>query len=220
VSRTRLSLPARILSGVCRVAKCGARCSSRYVSLHGAVPHNYPRKGVQCASDCRIQNAPPPLMPEKATSASVRPAALGGPRIPPPSSAHTACSPLFWLDLLARSCCAKSAGCWLDLKRSCCVEVAGCWLVLKRSCCVEVAGCWLVLKRSCCIEVAGCWLVLKRSCCVEVAGCWLVLKRSCCVKTVLLPSDSSVALPGSRARESHWNSAALVQFHTCGCKQF
>ncbi len=182
VSRTRLSLPARILSGVRRVAKCGARCSSRYVSLNGAVPYSYPRKGVQSALDCRIQNAPPPLMPEKAPSASVRPAALGRPRIPPRSSACTARSPLFWLDLLARSCCAKTAGCWLVLKRTCCVEVAGCWLVLKCTCCVKVAGCRLVLKRTCCVKVAGCWLVPKRTCCVEVAGCWLVLKRTCCVK--------------------------------------
>jgi hypothetical protein len=188
-----------------RVAKCGARCSSRYVSLHGAVPYSYPRKGVQSALDCRIQNDPPPLTPEMATSASVRPAALGRPRIPPHSSARTAHSPLFWPDLL---------------KRSCCVEVAGCWLVLKRFCCVEVAGCWLIPKRFCCVEVAGCWLVLKRFCCVEVTGCWLVLKRFCCVEVGLLLSDSSVALPGSCARESHRNSAALVQFHTCGCKQF
>jgi hypothetical protein len=107
VSRIHLSLPVRILSGVRRVAKCGARCSSRYVSLHGAVPYSYPRKGVQSALDCRIQNAPPPLMPEKATSALVRPAALGRPRIPSRSSAHTARSPLVWLVLLARSCHAE-----------------------------------------------------------------------------------------------------------------
>jgi hypothetical protein len=87
-----------------RVAKCGARCSSRYVSLHGAVLFSYPRKGVQSASDCRIQNAPPPLMPEKATSASVRPAALGRPRIPSLSSTRTARSPLVWLALLTRAC--------------------------------------------------------------------------------------------------------------------
>ncbi len=158
-------------------------------------------------------------MPEKAPSASVRPAALGRPRIPPRSSARTAPSPLFWLNLLARSCCAKIAGCWLVLKRTCCVEVAGCWLVLKRTYCVKVAGCWLVPKRTCCIKVAGCWLVLKRTCCVKVAGCWLILVHLL-RKTGLLPSDSSVAPPGSRARKSHWNSAALVQFHTRGCKQF
>ncbi|MFO0006341.1 MAG: hypothetical protein ACK559_34985 [bacterium] len=36
----------------------------------------------------------------------------------------------------------------------------------------------------------------------------------------LLPSESLVALPSSCARRSHWNSAALVQFYTCGTKQF
>ncbi len=36
-------------SGLRRVAKRGARCSSRYVSLHGAVPYSSPRKGVQSA---------------------------------------------------------------------------------------------------------------------------------------------------------------------------
>jgi hypothetical protein len=39
----------RILSGPRRFAKRGARCSSRYVSLHGAVPYSSPCKGVQIA---------------------------------------------------------------------------------------------------------------------------------------------------------------------------
>ncbi len=93
-------------SGVCRVAKCGARCSSRHVSLLGAVPYSSPRKGVQSALDFRIQNAPPPLMPEKATSAYVRPAALGRPRIPSLSSARTARAPRVRLALLSRTPCS------------------------------------------------------------------------------------------------------------------
>ena len=36
----------------------------------------------------------------------------------------------------------------------------------------------------------------------------------------LLPSDSLVAPRSSCARRFYWNSAALVQFHTCGTKQF
>jgi hypothetical protein len=82
-----------------------------------------PRKGVQSALDCRIQNAPPPLMPEKATSASVRPAAHGRPRIPPRSSARTARSPLVWL--VPHACRAKTAGCWLVLTRAGCAKTAG-----------------------------------------------------------------------------------------------
>ncbi len=66
--------------------------------LHGAVLYSYSRESVQSALDCRIQNAPPPLTPETAISASVRSASLDRPRIPPHSSARTACSPL----LLAR----------------------------------------------------------------------------------------------------------------------
>jgi hypothetical protein len=54
-------------SGLLRFAKSGARCSSRCVSLHDAVPYSSPRKGVQSALDCRIQNTPPPLTTEKAT---------------------------------------------------------------------------------------------------------------------------------------------------------
>jgi hypothetical protein len=49
VSPIHLSFPACLLTGPCRVAKRGRRCSSRYVSLHGAVPYSSPPKGVQSA---------------------------------------------------------------------------------------------------------------------------------------------------------------------------
>jgi hypothetical protein len=205
VSPIRLSLPARILSGVRRVAKCGARCSSRYVSLQGAVPHSYPRKGVQSALDCRIQNAPPPLMPEKAPSASVRPAALGRPRIPPRSSARTARSPLFWLDLLARSCCAKSR-----------------WLLARSKAHLLRRSRWLLAHSKAHLLRKSRWLLARSKAHLLCKSRWLLARSKAHLlrKTGLLPSDSSVAPPGSRARESRWNSAALVQFHTCGCKQF
>jgi hypothetical protein len=47
--RIRLAFPARILSGLRGFTKHGARCSSRNVSLHGAVPYSSPREGVQIA---------------------------------------------------------------------------------------------------------------------------------------------------------------------------
>jgi hypothetical protein len=81
--------------------------------LHGAVQYSYSRESVQSALDCRIQNAPPPLMPEMAISASVRSASLDRPRIPPHSSARTARPPLFWLDLPKRFCCSETTGRWL-----------------------------------------------------------------------------------------------------------
>jgi hypothetical protein len=52
--------------------------------------------------DCRIRSTPPPLMPEKATSSKVRPAALGR---PPRSSACTARTPNVQLRLRTRAPC-------------------------------------------------------------------------------------------------------------------
>jgi hypothetical protein len=154
VSRIRLSLPARILSGVRGIAKCGTRCLSRFVSLHGAVPYSYPRKGVQSALDCRIQNAPPPLTPEMAISASVRSASLDRPRIPPHSSACTARSLLFWPDLLKRFCCAEITGCCSFSNAIGCVKVAGCCSFSNAIGCVKVAGCCLFSNAIGCVKVA------------------------------------------------------------------
>ena len=89
------------LSGQRRFTRRGSRCSSRLVSLHGAVPYSSPRKGVQSAWIAGSQNAPPPLMPEKATSASGRPAAIGRPRIP--SCRSYRAPPKVWLSLRALS---------------------------------------------------------------------------------------------------------------------
>jgi hypothetical protein len=147
VSRKRLSLPARILSGARKVTTCGAHCSFSCVSLHGAVPYSYPREGVQSALDCRIQNAPPPLTPEMAIPASVRSALLDRPRIPPRSSARTVRSPLFWLNLLKRFCCSEITGCWFAPKRF--------WLRERR---------WLLARSQNALgrlRSAGCWLVHK-----------------------------------------------------------
>ncbi len=81
--------------------------------MHSAVLYSYSRESVQSALDCRIQNAPPPLTPEMAISASVRSASLDRPRIPPHSSARIERPPLFWLDLPKRFRCSESTGRWL-----------------------------------------------------------------------------------------------------------
>jgi hypothetical protein len=199
--------------------------------------------GLLRALDCRIQNAPPPLMPEKATSASVRPAALSRPRIPSRSSARTARSPLVWLVLPARACHAEPLAAGSSLRA---LVTQNRWLLARPYACLSAeplaAGSslralvtqnrWLLacpyarLSR----RTAGCWLVLTRACYAEplaagsslrvlVTQNRLLLARPYARllrRTGLLPSDSLVTPPGLRAREFHWNSAALVQFHSCG----
>jgi hypothetical protein len=81
--------------------------------LHGAVPYSYSRESVQSASDCRIQNAPPPFYAGDGDFAPGRSALLDRPRIPPHSSTRTERPPFFWLNLPKRSCCSESTGRWL-----------------------------------------------------------------------------------------------------------
>ncbi len=69
VSRTRLASPDRVLSGPRRSTGHGVRCSSRYVSLHGAVPYSSPRKGVQIAWIVGSRTLRLLLTPEEANSA-------------------------------------------------------------------------------------------------------------------------------------------------------
>jgi hypothetical protein len=82
VSRIHLSSPCGYPSQVCVDSLGAARVAYPAVSLHGAVLFSSPRKGVQSAWIVGIRNAPPPLMPEKATSSSVRSAAISRPQIP------------------------------------------------------------------------------------------------------------------------------------------
>jgi hypothetical protein len=186
------------------------------------VPYSYPRKGVQSALDCRIQNAPPLLMPEKATSALVRPTALGRPRIPSRSSvphallsSGSSCSRALvtqnrWL--LARPYARlsrRTAGCWLVLTRACHAKTAGCWLLLTRACHAKTAGCWLVLTPACHAKTAGCWLALTRACHAELLAAGSSL-RTLVTQKPLAACSSLRAFVTQKPLAAGWSLRALV----------
>jgi hypothetical protein len=80
---------------------------------------------------------------------------------------------------------------------------------------------WLLARPYTRLTRKNCWLMARPYSHLTRKTRWLLARPYARLtrKTGLLPSESLVAPPGLRARESHWKLAALIQFHTCG-KQF
>ena len=89
-------------SQVCVDSQRAARVARPAVCPCTVLCSTVPLVGCSKRLDCRIRSTPPPLMPEKATSSKVRPAALGR---PPRSSACTARTPNVQLRLRTRAPC-------------------------------------------------------------------------------------------------------------------